>query len=201
MERDLFFHLTRPLCLIYTPVCATRASGHSGQPPSGDPPFTRSADRVPAEVLRDFVRDQALLRTYRVLAQAWGIGHETLRKFATGRTRQPHPRQLELYGTKFLELHPSGYVREKRVEGQPRALGQLKLLLPRDRDRAHEVLDRVFGLDERDPAAVPPEAEKVLAWLRAVLNAEHDAEVRYDLRRNGARREERKDADGGGPGR
>lgn len=149
------------------------------------------------------MRDQALARTYRVLAQAWGIGHETLRKFATGRTRQPHPRQLELYGTKFLELHPSGYVREKRVEGKPGALGQLKLLLPRDRDRANEVLDRIFGLDERDPAGVPPEAEKVLAWVRTVLNAEHDAEVRYDLRRNGARREGRSGAneDGGGPGR
>ena len=130
-----------------------------------------------------------MLRTYRVLAQAWGIGHETLRKFATGRTRQPHPRQLELYGTRFLELHPGGYMQEKRVEGRPVALPQLKTLLPRDRARANEVLDRIFALDERDPAQVPEEAEKLLAWVRTALNAELDAEVRYGQRRNGARRE------------
>lgn len=134
------------------------------------------------------MRDQALLRRYRALAEAWGIGHETLRKFVTGRTLQPHPRQLELYGTKFLELHPSGYVREKRVDGRPVALGQLKLLLPRDRERASEVLDRILGFDERDPAELPEQAEAVRAWLHKVLNAEFDAEVRFATRRNGARR-------------
>ena len=99
------------------------------------------------------------------------------------------PASCELYGTKFLELHPSGYMQEKRVEGRPVALQQLKTLLPRDRERANEVLERIFALDERDPAQVPEEAEKLLDWVRKLLNAEHDAEVRYDLRRNGARRE------------
>jgi hypothetical protein len=189
VERGRFFHLTRPLRLVYTPVCATRASGHSGQPPSGDPPFTRRPERIPNEVLRDFVREQARLRTYRALAEAWGLGHETLRKFATGRTRQPHPRQLELYGTKFLELHPSGYVREKRVDGRARALEQLKMVLPPGRENAQQILDRVFELAARHPDELPDAALRMQEWLHKLLNAEYDAEVRYELRRSGARRE------------
>jgi hypothetical protein len=116
-----------------------------------------------------------MLRTYRVLAAEWEIGHETLRKFVTGATLEPHPRQRRLYGTRFLELHPSGYVREKRVDGKPVALKQLKMLLPRDRERAQEVLDRIFaGADEP-----PEEAPRVREWLRKLLDAEFDAEVRY----------------------
>lgn len=160
-------------------MCAANASGHSGRPQTGDPPFTNKPERIHLEVLRDFVRVQAELRTYRVLAEAWGIGHETLRKFATGRTEEPHPRQRRLYGTKFLELHPSGYVREKRVDGKPVALKQLKMLLPNDRERAQEVLDRIFALESRDRDELPEEAEKVREWMRKLLNAEFDAEVGF----------------------
>ena len=51
------------------------------------------------------------------------------------------------------------------MEGRPVALPQLKTLLPRDRERANEVLERIFALDERDPAQAPEEAEKLLAWV------------------------------------
>ena len=162
-------------------MCPPSASGHSGQPPGGgsDPPFTKNPGAIPTEVLRDFVAEQARLHTYRVLAELWGVGHETLRKFATGRTRQPHPRQRELYGAKFLELHPSGYVREKRVDGQPRALRQLKMVLPPDPEQAAAVVERIFELAGRHPDEVPEQAEAVRAWLRRLLNAEFDAEARY----------------------
>ena len=130
--------------------------------------------------------EQARLRTYRTLAKEWKLGHETLRKFVVGETQQPHPRQRQMYGARFLELHPSGYVREKRVDGRPVALDQLKLLLPPERERANEVLERIFALDERDPGQVPEEAAAVLAWMRKLLNAEFDAEVRFGRRRGGA---------------
>ncbi len=188
MERGRFFHLTCLLCLIYNPVCATRASGHSGQPQAGDPPFTRSPERIPPEVLRDFVGEQARLHTYRALAKAWGIGHETLRKFAIGETAQPHARQLELYGTKLLELHPSGYVRETRVDGRARALEQLKMVLPPGRENAQEIVDRLFELAARHPDELPDGTERVREWLLKVLNAEYDAEVQFVPRRNGGRR-------------
>ena len=125
------------------------------------------------------MKDQALTHPYRVLAAEWGIGHETLRKFVTGRTVEPHPRQRRLYGTRFLEQRPSGYVREKRVHGKPVALSQLKMLLPSDRERAQEVLDRIFALESRDPEQLPDEAEKVREWMRKLLNAEFDAEVGF----------------------
>jgi hypothetical protein len=160
-------------------VCPKRLSGHSGQPRASDPPFTRDPQNIPVDVLKDFVREQIDACRLRPLAKAWGVGHETLRKFATGLTEQPHPRQLALYSSKFLELHPSGYVREKRVDGKPVALPQLKLLLPADRERAQEVLDRIFALEERGADGVPEEAEKVREWMRKLLNAEFDAEVRF----------------------
>lgn len=188
MERGRFFHLTGPAGLPYTPVCATRASGHSGQPPAGDPPFTRDPSRIPNGILRDFVGEQAELRTYRALAKEWGIAAETLRKFAIGLTEQPHPRQLTLYGTRFLELHPSGYVREKRVDGHARALDQLKMVLPPGRENAQEIVDRVFELAARNPDEVPDEVEKLYEWITKVLNAEYDAEVRYDQARPSPRR-------------
>ena len=125
------------------------------------------------------MRDQAEAHTYRALSAEWNIGHETLRKFVTGRTAEPHPRQRRLYGTKFLEQRPSGYVREKRVDGRPVALSQLKMLLPADRERAQEVLDRIFALDRRGADELPEEAEKVREWMRRLLNAEFDAEVRF----------------------
>lgn len=128
-----------------------------------------------------------MLRTYRALKAEWEIGHETLRKFVTGQTAEPHPRQRRLYGTRFLELHPSGYVREKRVDGRPVALQQLKMLLPNDRERAQEVLDRIFALDERGADGLPEEAEKVREWMRKLLNAEFDAEVRFGKGRRKAR--------------
>lgn len=161
-------------------MCATSASGHSGQPPGGgdEPPFSRNPERIPLEVLRDFVGEQARLHTYRVLEEVWGVGHETLRKFATGRTVQPHPRQRELYGAMFLELHPSGYVREKRVNG-PRPLQQLKMVLPPDPDEANQVLDRIFALAGRHPDELPEQAAAVRAWMRTLLNAEFEAETRY----------------------
>jgi len=160
-------------------VCAKIASGHSGQPPFEDPPFTRDPSRIHVEVLRDFVREQLRLRRIRPLAEAWGVGHETLRKFAEGKTRQPHPRQVELYGTKFLELHPSGYVREKRVDGVPQALEQLKMVLPPGRENAEQVIEKLRELADRHAAELPDEAVPALEWMRKLLNAEYDAEGRY----------------------
>lgn len=150
------------------------------QPPGGaDPPFTRSPNLVPQEVLRDFMAEQVRLYGYRTMAERLGMGHETLRKFVTGLTAQPHPRQRELMGAEFLEVHPSGYVRETMVEGRPRALGPLKLLLPPDREEAAAVLDRIFALAERHPDELPEQAAAVHAWMRRVLNAEFDAVTRY----------------------
>lgn len=173
-------------------MCDTNLSGHSGQPGGGDdPPFSRSPESIPLEVLRDFVRDQAVAHTYRTLAKKWDVSAETLRKFALRLTEQPHPRQVMLYATSFLELHPSGYVREKRVDGRAVALQQLKMLLPPDRESAHEVLDRILGGDARGPGEAPEQAEAVRAWMHKLLNAEFDAEVR--LARDGRKRRKPKE--------
>jgi hypothetical protein len=123
------------------------------------------------------VAEQARLRTYRTLATEWGLAPETLRKFAEGITKDPHKRQLELYGSKFLELHPSGYVQEKPVDGRKRALPQFKLLLPPDREKAQEIVDLVFELAARHPDELPDEAAKMREWLGKLLNAEFDAEA------------------------
>ncbi|WP_420126985.1 hypothetical protein [Longimicrobium sp.] len=155
-------------------------SDESKSPAGGaDPPFTRSPNLVPQEVLRDFMADQARVHGYRALADRVGTGHETLRKFVTGRTVQPHPRQRELMGAEFLQVHPSGYVREATVDGRPRALGPLKMLLPPEREQAEEVLDRIFALAERHPDELPGQAAAVRAWMRRVLEAEFDADMRY----------------------
>lgn len=164
-------------------MCPLNPSGHSGRPPSGDPPYTRSAARIPLEVLRDFVAEQAKLRTYRPIAEEWGLAPETLRKFAEGITKDPHKRQLELYGSKFLELHPSGYVQEKPVDGRARALPQLKMMLPADREKAREIVDLVFELAARHPDELPDEAAKIQEWLAKLLNAEFDAEAGQPQRR------------------
>jgi hypothetical protein len=164
-------------------VCPVNASGHSGQPPLGDPPFTRNPARIPNDVLSDFVAEQAKLRTYRVLAREWGLAAETLRKFAEGITKDPHKRQLELYGSKFLELHPSGYVQEKPVDGHARALPQFKNKLPAERERAQEIVDLVFELAARHPDELPNEATWMREWLSKVLNAEFDAEAGQPRRR------------------
>lgn len=128
------------------------------------------------------------MHTLRVLAKEWGRSAEALRKFALGITRQPHPRQLHLFGTKFLELHPSGYVREKRVDGQARALEQLKMVLPPGREDAQQVVDRVFDAAARHGEDAPEDVEKLRAWILKVLNAEYDAEARYTRARTGPRR-------------
>lgn len=152
-----------------------------GQPAGGgsDPPFTRSPNLVPIEVLRDFMAEQVRLYSYRDVAQRLGTGHETVRKFVVGQTVHPHPRQRELMGADFLNVHPSGYVREATVQGRPRALGPLKLLLPPDRQQAADVLDRIFALAERHPEELPEQAAAVRAWMRRVLEAEFDADTRY----------------------
>lgn len=129
--------------------------------------------------------EQARLHKLRPLSELWGVGHETLRKFVTGRTAQPHPRQRELYGAKFLELHPSGYVREERVDGKARALQPLKMVLPPDRERAGEVLERIFELAARHRDELPDQADAVHAWMRTLLNAEYEAEARYPRPKKG----------------
>lgn len=155
-------------------------SDESSPPASGaEPPFTRSPNLVPQEVLRDFMADQVRVHGYRALADRMGTGHETLRKFVTGLTTQPHPRQRELMGAEFLRVHPGGYVRGDTVDGRPRALGPLKMLLPPEREQAEEVLDRIFALAERHPDELPEQAAAVRAWMRRVLEAEFDADVRY----------------------
>ena len=128
------------------------------------------------------------MHTLRVLANEWGRSAEALRKFATGETKQPHARTLTLYGTKFLELHPSGYVREKPVDGKARALEQLKMVLPPGRENARQIVDRVFETAVRHGDDAPEDVEKLRDWLLKVLNAEYDAEARYTRPRTGSRR-------------
>jgi hypothetical protein len=135
------------------------------------------------------VGEQIGVRRLRVLAKEWGVSAEALRKFALGITRQPHSRQLELYGTRFLELHPGGYVREKRVDGQARALEQLKMVLPPGRENAQQIVDRVFELAARSPDEVPDGVEALRDWIMKVLNAEYDAEARYLKGRTATRRQ------------
>jgi hypothetical protein len=115
----------------------------------------------------------------RVLSNEWGPSAEALRKFATGETKQPHARQLTLYATKYLELHPSGYVREKPVDGKARALEQLKMVLPPGRENAQQMVDGVFEAAVRHGDQVPEDVEKLRAWILKVLNAEYEAEARY----------------------
>lgn len=172
--------LARPAAAFYHQGMEPDANAASERKPGGaiDPPFTRSPNLVPVEVLRDFTAEQVRLYGLRTTAERLRMGRETLRKIVTGRTVQPHPRQRELMGAEFLEAHPSGYVRETMVDGKPRALGPLKLLLPPDREEALEVLDRVFALAERHPDELPA-AAAVHAWMRRVLNAEFDADTRY----------------------
>jgi hypothetical protein len=166
---------------FYDEDMAYEQRGADGQPPEGghDPPFTRSPNLVPLEVLRDFVGEQARLHGYRALAERLRMGHETLRKIATGRTAQPHPRQRELMGAEFLALHPGGYVRETTVDERPRALKPLKMLLPADHEEAAGVLDRIFELAERHPDELPGQASAVRAWMRRLLDAEFEGEARY----------------------
>jgi hypothetical protein len=144
-----------------------------------DPPFTRRPADVPLEVLRDFVREMAELYSYRGLATRWGMGHETVRKFITRRTEQPHPRQREAYAAFFLELHPGGYVEATRSDDRARPLPQLKRLLPPERGEAAEVLDRIFDLASRHGDELPEQADAVRAWMQRLLAAEFDAELRY----------------------
>lgn len=147
-----------------------------------NPPFTRNPADIPLEVLRGFVREQALLHTYRGLAQRWGIGHETLRKFINGSTVQPHPRHRERYGALFLHLHPAGYVEEKAVDddrSRPLPLPQLKRMLPPERVEAAAVLERIFALAARHPDELPEQADAVRGWMQALLAAEFEAEAQY----------------------
>lgn len=136
----------------------------------------RDPGRVPLSVLRGFVAEQAEVHGVRALARAWGIGHETLRKFVTGMTARPHPRQRALYGARFLERYPAGYVAE-RGRGRTR-FRPLKMLLPPGRDAALAVLDRIFALAAAAPDA-PAETAAVGAWMRLLLEAEYEAEARY----------------------
>lgn len=149
------------------------------RPGGSGPPHTRSPNLVPVEVLRDFVEEQARQHTYRALAERWDIGHETLRKFVMGRTVQPHMRQRELIAAEFLEMHPAGYVQEEAFQPRPRPLPPLKRLLAPERAEALEALDRIFALAERHPGELPEQAAAVHAWMRRVLEAEFDAEMRY----------------------
>ena len=144
--------------------------------------MTRQWRDIPLEVLRDFVEAKAHDHTYAGLEAAWGVGHETLRKFVLGATGNPHPRTLQVYGDKYLEHHPSGYV-EERVDGRPRGLRELKMVLPPGRTRASEIIDRVFDLAARHPGEAPEETERIREWLHSLLDAEYAAEVQYPSRR------------------
>jgi hypothetical protein len=142
--------------------------------PAAAPSLVRDPARIPLPVLRDFVRAQARTHGIRAVAACWGVGYETLRKFVTGRTARPHPRQRELYGARFLEHHPAGYLAEPPPErGAP--LRQLRMLLPPGRGRAAAVLERIFALAAAQPGA-PPQTGAVGAWMRRLLEAEYDAD-------------------------
>ena len=87
------------------------------------------------------------------------------------------------------------------MDGRPRALGPLKLLLPPDREEAAEVLDRIFALAERHPHELPEQAAAVRAWMRRVLNAEFDADTALPARPAPARPQRHpQPVTGGGPG-
>ena len=58
------------------------------------------------------------------------------------------------------------------------SLPQLKTMLPPDRDRAQEVVDRLFELAARHPDELPDEAARLKEWISKLLNAEFDAEAR-----------------------
>ncbi len=140
------------------------------------PSLVRDPARVPIPVLRGFARAQARLHGVRRVAVCWNVGYETFRKFVTGTTERPHPRQRELYGARFLEHHPAGYVATAPGAGSG-PLRPLKMLLPPDRDAASEVLERIFRLASGQPEA-PPQTAAVGAWMRRLLEAEYDAEPR-----------------------
>jgi hypothetical protein len=140
------------------------------------PPLVRDPARIPLPVLRDFAARQVEAHGVRAVANRWGIGYETFRKFATGRTLRPHPRQREIYGARFLEHHPAGYLPERPDAGAA-PLRPLKLLLPASREEALEVLERIFARAAAQPDA-PRETRAVGAWMRRVLEAEHAAEER-----------------------
>lgn len=143
--------------------------------------MVRDPGRVPVSVLRAFVGEQVERHGIRAISRAWGVGHETLRKFATGATERPHLRQRAVYGARFLAHHPAGYVAERPLGRVP--LRPLKMLLPPARDAALEVLDRIFALAAAAEDA-PPQTPAVGAWVRRVLEAEYEAEEPY--RRTGA---------------
>lgn len=132
-------------------------------------------------MLRDFVEAKAHEHTYAGLEAAWGIGHETLRKFVLGQTERPHPRTLQVYGTRYLEHHPSGYV-EERVDGRPRGLKELKMVLRPGHAEASTILDRMIDLPSDHPDA-PAEVEEFRRWLHTLLDAEYAAEVQYPAQR------------------
>ena len=128
-------------------------------------------------MLRGFVAARVRRHGVRAVSRAWGVGHETLRKFATGVTRQPHARQRELYGARYLEHHPAGYVAERAL-GRRRPLRPLKMLLPPGRDPALAVLQGIFAAASSAGGA-PPQTAAVGAWMCSVLEAEYEAEGRY----------------------
>lgn len=129
------------------------------------------------------MREEAEARGSRELARAWGVGHETFRKFHAGITAHPQPRQLQLYREKFQELHPSGYVREKQVDGKAHALPQLKMVLPPGRENAQRVVEQIQDLVARHADELEAEAPEALQWMRKVLNAEYEAEGRLPPRK------------------
>jgi hypothetical protein len=144
------------------------------------PPLVRDPARIPLSVLRDFAARQAEVHGIRAVAQRWGVGYETFRKFVQGSTRLPHPRQREIYGARFLAHHPAGYLPERPDAGAA-PLRPLKLLLPASREKALGVLERIFALAAAQPDA-PRETGAVGAWARRVLEAEYAAEGRVALR-------------------
>jgi hypothetical protein len=123
------------------------------------------------------VRAEAEARGSRELARSWNVGHETFRKFHMGLTHEPRPHLLRMYRAKFLELHPSGYVREKQVEG-PNALEQLKMVLPPGRENAQRMVEQLRDLAARHADELPAEAARLHEWLLKLLKAEYDAEGR-----------------------
>ena len=128
-------------------------------------------------MLRDFVAARIRRHGVRAVSRAWGVGHETLRKFANGATRLPHARHRELYGARYLEHHPAGYVAERALGGR-RPLRPLKMLLPPGRDPALAVLRGIFAAASGSGGA-PPQTAAVGAWVCSVLEAEYEAEGRY----------------------
>jgi hypothetical protein len=123
--------------------------------------------------------------TYQGLETIHGLGHETVRKFVEYDpergfgTRMPRPRQREKYGELFLEMHPEGYVMERKADGSPGALPPLKTVLPSGEERAEAALEAIFARAAAHPDGLPQGVTGLEGWLKKLVRAQYAADRKY----------------------